>query len=79
MVAKIMIGWVTDDFAMLGKKNSAAYGIVREAHREIDNSQAWKLKFICYFHFVWVRTMIIGINKITLNMDATSYVSNNAQ
>lgn len=71
-----MIGWVTDD---LEKKNIAAYCIVRGAHREIDNSQARKLKFICYFHFVWVRTMIIGINKITLNMDATSYVSNNAQ
>lgn len=71
-----MIGWVTDD---LEKKNIAAYCIVRGAHREIDYSQAWKLKFICYFHFVWVHTMIIGINKITLNMDATSYVSNNAQ
>ena len=47
-----MIGRVTDDFAMLGKKNSAAYGIVRGAHRGIDSSQAWKLKFICYFHFV---------------------------
>ena len=71
-----MIGWVTDD---LEKKNIAAYCIVRGAHREIDSSQAWKLKFICYFHFVWVRTMIIGINKITLNIGATSYVSNNAQ
>ena len=45
--------WVSyGRFCNVREKNIAAYCIVRGAHREIDNSQEWKLKFICYFHVV---------------------------